>query len=290
MGFKVSMMPKVRIVTDSTADLPPALLARYNIDVVPAVVVVNGQEHLDGAGLSREAFYRQLPTMSPLPTTAAPSVGMFEAAYAQALEKAEAVVAVHCASSLSSIYQHACLAAEKFAGRVHVVDSGQLTLGIGFQALAAAEAAARGGDVAEALAAVEAIRTRVRLIAMLDTLEFLRRSGRVSWAKARLGSLLRIKPFLEVRHGEVLSLPAVRTRRKGLAHLAEHLRALGPLDYLAVLHTGAEDDARALLAAADTSALRLQPLVVFVTTVIGTHVGPNGVGFVAVPRETAQGA
>jgi len=282
-------MPTVRIVTDSTADLPPALLAQYDIGVVPAVVVVDGKEYLDGAGLSRAAFYRQLPTMMPLPTTAAPAVGMFEEVYARALEGAEAVVAIHCASTLSSIYQNALLAAEKFAGRVHVVDSGQLTLGIGFQVLAAAEVAAQGGTVEEVLAAVEDIQARVRLIAMLDTLEFLRRSGRVSWAKARLGSLLRIKPFVEVRHGEVISLPAVRTRRKGLAHLAEHLQALGPLDYLAVLHTGAEEDARALLSVADTSALRHPPLVVFVTTVIGTHVGPNGVGFVGVPKPAQQG-
>jgi DegV family protein with EDD domain len=181
---------------------------------------------------------------------------------------------------LSSIYQNGLLAAEPFGERVHVVDSGQLTLGLGFQVLEAARVARAGGGVQEVLAAVASVQKRVRLVAMLDTLEFLRRSGRVSWAKARLGSLLQIKPFLEVRDGEVLSLPAVRTRRKGLARLSEHVQAWGALDYLALLHTGASDDAQALLAAAETAGLVLPPMKVLVTTVIGTHVGPRGVGAV----------
>lgn len=277
-------MPKVRVVTDSTADIPPDVAAAYGIFVVPVVVIMEGTEYLDDQGLSRAEFYHRLPEMNPLPTTAAPSAGVFAEAYRNALAEADAVVGIFLASTLSSIYQNARLAAEMVGERVHVVDSGQLTLGLGFQVMAAAQVAAEGGDVAAVLAAAAAVRERVRLIAMLDTLEFLRRSGRVSWAKARLGSLLRIKPFLEVRHGEVISLPAVRTRSKGLAHLAERLQALGPLEYLAVLHTGASEDAHALLEFADTSALKRPPLDVFVTTVIGTHVGPQGVGFVGVPK------
>ena len=275
-------MPKVHIVTDSTADIPPELVAEYGITVVPAVVVVGEKQYVDGEGLSRAEFYRRLPQMNPLPTTAAPAVGVFAEAYRAALAEADAVVGIFLASTLSSIYQNGLLAAESFGGRVHVVDSGQLTLGLGFQVLEAARVARAGGEVQEVLAAVASIQQQVRLVAMLDTLEFLRRSGRVSWAKARLGSLLQIKPFLEVRNGEVLSLPAVRTRRKGLARLAEHVRAWGALDYLALLHTGAPDDAQALLAAAVTEGLVLPPMKVLVTTVIGTHVGPRGVGAVGV--------
>ncbi len=275
-------MPKVCIVTDSTADIPPALAAEYGIVVVPAVVILGAEQFLDGEGLSRAEFYRRLPAMQPLPTTAAPSVGVFAEAYRAALTTADAVVGIFLASTLSSIYQHARLAAQDFGGRVHVVDSGQLTMGLGFQVLAAARVAREGGSVADVLGEVQSIQQRVRLVAMLDTLEFLRRSGRVSWAKARLGSLLQLKPFLEVRQGEVLSLPAVRTRRKGLARLAEHVSAWGALDYLALLHSGAPDDAEALVDAADTSGLVLPPMTVLVTTVIGTHVGPRGVGAVGV--------
>ena len=275
-------MPKVHIVTDSTADIPPELVDEYGITVVPAVVVVGEKQYVDGEGLSRAEFYRRLPQMNPLPTTAAPAVGVFAEAYRAALAEADAVVGIFLASTLSSIYQNGLLAAESFGGRVHVVDSGQLTLGLGFQVLEAARVARAGGGVQDVLAAVASIQQRVRLVAMLDTLEFLRRSGRVSWAKARLGSLLQIKPFLEVRNGEVLSLPAVRTRRKGLARLAEHVQTWGALDYLALLHTGAPDDAQALLAAAVTEGLVLPPMKVLVTTVIGTHVGPRGVGAVGV--------
>ncbi len=275
-------MSKIRIVTDSTADIPPDLAAEYDITVVPAVVVLGSEQYLDGEGLSRAEFYRRLPAMQPLPTTAAPSVGVFAEAYRAALATADTVVGVFLASTLSSIYQNARLAAQDFGERVHVVDSGQLTMGLGFQVLAAARVAREGGSVADVLEAVQSIQQRVRLVAMLDTLEFLRRSGRVSWAKARLGSLLQLKPFLEVRHGEVISLPAVRTRRKGLARLAEHVEAWGALDYLALLHSGAPEDAEALAAAADTSGLALPPMTVLVTTVIGTHVGPRGVGAVGV--------
>ncbi|HFC09650.1 MAG TPA: DegV family protein [Chloroflexi bacterium] len=275
-------MSKIRIVTDSTADIPPDLAAEYDITVVPAVVVLGSEQYLDGEGLSRAEFYRRLPAMQPLPTTAAPSVGVFAEAYRAALATADTVVGVFLASTLSSIYQNARLAAQDFGERVHVVDSGQLTMGLGFQVLAAARVAREGGSVSDVLEAVQSIQQRVRLVAMLDTLEFLRRSGRVSWAKARLGSLLQLKPFLEVRHGEVISLPAVRTRRKGLARLAGHVEAWGALDYLALLHSGAPEDAEALAAAADTSGLVLPPMTVLVTTVIGTHVGPRGVGAVGV--------
>ncbi len=275
-------MSKIRIVTDSTADIPPDLAAEYDITVVPAVVVLGSEQYLDGEGLSRAEFYRRLPAMQPLPTTAAPSVGVFAEAYRAALATADTVVGVFLASTLSSIYQNARLAAQDFGERVHVVDSGQLTMGLGFQVLAAARVAREGGSVSDVLEAVQSIQQRVRLVAMLDTLEFLRRSGRVSWAKARLGSLLQLKPFLEVRHGEVISLPAVRTRRKGLARLAGHVKAWGALDYLALLHSGAPEDAKALAAAADTSGLVLPPMTVLVTTVIGTHVGPRGVGAVGV--------
>jgi len=145
-------MPNVRIVTDSTADIPPEFVARYNITVVPAVVIVRGRQYLDGEGLSRADFYRRLPEMNPLPTTAAPSAGVFAAAYRAALAEADAVVGIFLASTLSSIYQNARVAAEMVGGRVHVVDSGQLTLGLGFQVLAAARVAAEGGSVEDVMA------------------------------------------------------------------------------------------------------------------------------------------
>ncbi len=173
------------------------------------------------------------------------------------------------------------MAAQSFGDRVRVVDSEYVTLGMGFQVLAAAEAVMRGLSLEAILARIEDVRKRVRVIAMLDTLDYIRRSGRVSWARASLGSLLSIKPFVELKEGVVLRMGEVRTRRKGIEHLIELMNKLGPLECLAVLHTNAETEARLMLERL-TAKLETTPLLVNVTTIIGTHVGPNGLGFVAV--------
>jgi DegV family protein with EDD domain len=133
------------------------------------------------------------------------------------------------------------------------------------------------------LGVLEDVRKRVRVVAMLDTLEYVRRGGRVSWARARLGELLRIKPFIEVRNGLVMSLGQARTRHKGVQRLVELVLNLGSLERLAVLHTNAQDEAAAFLDALSLN-LPTPPLTVNITTVVGTHAGPNGLGFAAVVR------
>lgn len=267
----------VAIVTDSTSDLPPDQLERYHIHSVPAVVVMEGRSLRDGVDLSREAFYQALPTLNPPPTTASPSSGEFEALYRRLFAQGvQHVISIHLASTLSGIYNAARLAAQAFQDRVSVVDSGSLTLGLGFLAVEAAEAALRGETAERILAHIHALRSRVRVVALLDTLAYLYRSGRVSWARAALGEWLRIKPLVEVHLGEVLRVAQVRTRRRGVQRLLDHVRALAPFRRIGVLHTNAEAEARALAAA-----LNLPPetLIINVTTVIGTHVGPNGLGF-----------
>ncbi len=275
----------VAIVTDSTADLPPDLCARYRIHVVPTVLIIDGREYPDEpGGLSRREFFARLPGMNPPPTTAAPSSGAFERLYRRLLESGhERVLSIHLAASLSGVYQAARLAARSVnQAAVTVVDSGQITLGLGFQALDAARAALEGLPLERLLARLRSVQARIRLLAMLDTLEYVRRSGRVSWARAALGALLDIKPFLAVQAGRVLRAGQARTRRKGLLRLSARLNALGPLEYLALLHSNAEEDARALQAGF-RHPVEHPPLVVNITPVLGTHVGPRGVGFVAVP-------
>jgi len=161
-----------------------------------------------------------------------------------------------------------------------VIDTGQLTLGIGFQVLAAAEAAARGADLKAILAAVANTRMREKVAAVLDTMLYLKRSGRVHWAKAAIGGLLNLKPLVEITEGKVESLGAARTTHQGHQRILEMLLELGKLERLVILHTNAEHRARQLLADLKTDLVDV-PLV-NVTTVIGTHVGPNGLGFVAV--------
>lgn len=272
----------IAIITDSTSDVPYDLAQKHDIHIVPNIVVIEGKSVEDNPSFSRQKFYEQLPQMQTPPTTAAASAGVFQMLYEKLFEQGVShIISIHASSLLSGIFNAASLAAQAFEGRVHVVDSQQVSLGLGFQALAAAEAVARGLPLQAVLDCIADVRKRVRVVAMLDTLEYVRRSGRVSWLRASLGSLLNVKLFVEIKDGLVQRLGEVRTRGKGIARLLELLHTLEPLERLAILHTNAEAEARQILAAVQTR-LSAAPLVVNVTTVIGAHVGPNGLGFAVV--------
>jgi DegV family protein with EDD domain len=274
----------IAIVTDSTADIPANIVEERNIHVIPAILVIDGKSIEDGHGISRREFYECLPHMEIPPTTATPAMGTFEKCYQQLFEQGfQEIVSVHVSSLLSGITNTAQMAAQAFGKRIRVIDSQSLSMGLGFQVLAAAEAAIKGLSLDKIVQHVDGIRQRLRVFAMLDTLEYVRRSGRVSWARAQLGSLLRIKPFLEVREGKVFNIGQARTRRKGTAHLLEILKSLGELERLAVLHTNAEEDARQFLLTLNPQ-LSIPALIVNVTTIVGTHVGPNGLGFAAIMK------
>jgi DegV family protein with EDD domain len=272
----------IAIVTDSTSDISPELSREYDIYVVPAILVVNGQSLLDGSDISRDDLYQQLPTMKVSPTTAAPSIGVFQRAYEALLKNgASQVVSIHVSSTLSSMYNTALLAAKAVGKQVHVIDSRQVTLGLGFQVLAAAQAARAGQTLAEIQKAVDEIRDRIHLIAMLDTLEYAYRSGRISWARSNFVDFFHIKPFLSVVDGNVVRMGETRTRHRGIERLYKLLAELGGLEHLAVLHTNAEADALQVVEQFK-SVVKNNPLVINVTSLIGVHVGPNGLGFVAV--------
>jgi DegV family protein with EDD domain len=274
----------IAIVTDSTCDLPPGTLEEYPIHVVPNLLVIDGQSLEDGNGISRQEFYERLPHMKTVPTTASASAGSFQTLYEHLFRQGyQQIISLHAPNSLSGIFNAAHLAAETFDHRVVVMDSGQVSLGLGFQAITAAEEAAKELPLPDILAKIKGIQQRIHVIAMLDTLEYVRRSGRVSWARARLGSLLAIKPFLELRNGKIINLGEARTRLKGENRLFQFLSDLGPLERLAILHTNAESEALTFRQRLDID-LAQPPILVNVTTVIGTHVGPNGLGFVAVTR------
>lgn len=276
---------RIGLVSDSTSDIPPEVQSQYDIEVVPAIININGASFEDGHGITREEFYSSLPAMKPPPTTSAPSVGAFQVRYEKLFQAgAGSVVSIHPANSLSGIFNAARLAAQEFEGRVNVIDSGQLSLGTGFQVLAAAEGITRGAVLEEILSLIENVRRRVRVMALLESMEYIRRSGRVSWAKAILGTLLHIQPLVEVRHGIVHRLGQARTRLQGITRMKEILHNFGPLGRLAVLHTNAETAARQLLEEV-RPLVQVNPFIVNVTTAIGTHVGPNGLGFAVVPIE-----
>ncbi|WKZ51628.1 MAG: DegV family protein [Anaerolineales bacterium] len=277
---------KIGVVTDSTSDLPGDLAQRFGVEVVPTILVVEGKQYADGKDLSRGDFYARLPAMRTFPTTAAPSIGEFSARYQKLLDSGcDFVLSIHAASQLTAVCDIARQAADDFPGRVAIVDSGSLSLGLGFQALAAAEAAESGADVETAIAFIADVRRRLRVFAALDTMDYLRRSGRVPAAVTLLGGMLSIKPLIELTDGLLKPAGATRTTRQADERMAALLKAGLPIERLAILHTGAESRARGFLSRLMEECRRELPreiLVVNVATVIGAHVGPNGLGFAAV--------
>ncbi len=269
----------IRVVADSNCDLPPELVARYNILIIPSLLILAGQPLRDGVDIPRAEFYRRLPQLKPLPTTAAPAAGAFEAAFRSCGD--DPIVCLTVAAAFSAIYSAARLGAEPFGEQVSLVDSGQISMALGWQVLAAAEAAHAGAPLAEVLARVKAVQKCVRLYAALDTLEYLRRGGRASLVSALVGELLQIKPILEVKAGQAVILARVRTQSKARAELAARVEALGPLARLAVLHTACEDRARALAARLAPRTAE-PPLITEATAVLGTHVGPGALAVVPV--------
>ena len=223
--------------------------------------------------------------MTSMPTTSTASVGTYQNLYESLFQEGyDQVVSIHCSRLFSGIFNAANTAAQSFSGKVHVVDSQQVSLGLGFQVLEAAEAIANQVPVENILLLLQQVRERVRLVAMLDTLEYVRRGGRISWARARLGALLNLKPFVEVKDRNVHNLGGVRSRKKGMARLFEMMDSPKPMKRFALLHSNAEKDARWLLENLDPD-LPTPHLVVNVNTVLGAHVGPNGLGFVALFQE-----
>src|SRR5215211_406554 len=280
---------KLGIVTDSTCDLPPFLIEQYELEVIPCILVIDGKEYVDGKDITREEFYRRLPTLnaSQQPTTASPSIGDFATRYDSLLTKSgcDHVLSIHAAGALTSLLNIARQAASGFRDRVTCVDSTSLSLGLGFQVLAAAEAAELG--LQAALDAIKFTHRRLHVFAALDTMEYLKRSGRVPATVAMLGSLLHLKPLIELTSGEVKAIGAVRTTHQANERMSKFLLEGGHLERLAILHTGAEPRAREFLNELMHEASQSVPrdiLMVNVTTVIGTHVGPNGLGFASVRK------
>lgn len=274
----------VRIVTDSNCDLPPDLVAEHGITVVPLYVNIGSDSYLDGIEISRQQFYEGLPTFEHHPTTSVPGQGKFREVYRRLeAEGATGIVSIHIATSLSAVANSARLGLQP-AGTipVRIIDSGQLTLGTGLPALAAAKAAAQGATMADIVALVEDHAERTHTFAALETVEFLRRSGRLSRLQSSLASVLSIKPLLRMHRGE-MTMERIRTRRRATERLIQIATELGQLEQLHVVHTNAPERAAALAdLAGHLFPKGSAPITAGVTPVIGAHIGPGAVGFVAV--------
>lgn len=231
------------MVTDSAADLTADMATELGIEVVPLAIRFGDEELADRIDLTPEQFYARLASSTVLPETAAPAPGAFEAAFRSAFGGGvEAVVCVNISSGLSATMQSAAAAARAVAPRdVRVVDSRSITWGLGSQVVAAARAANAGASADEVVALVEDMAPRTRVYGALDTLEFLKRGGRIGGAQAMLGTLLSIKPILDISSGVVEEGGKPRTRSKALRILADKVSAAGQIENLAVMHGGAPD-------------------------------------------------
>jgi DegV family protein with EDD domain len=270
----------VRIVTDSAADIPPAEAEELGIEVVPLSIRFGDKEYVDGVDLSVEEFYAKLAESSTLPETAAPAPGAFDAAFRRQAEAgADAVVCIDLSGGLSATVQAAQNAATGLAGEldVRVVDSRSITSGLGTHVRVAARAAADGKSADEIVALVESLVPRTRIYGALDTLDNLKKGGRVGAAQHLLGSLLSIKPLIEIKDGVVGEAGKARTRRKALEWLRDTVFERPNVEHLTVAN-GMAPDVDAMF---DLLAPRYSREDLTVTTIgatIGTHGGPRVMG------------
>ncbi len=278
---------RVRIVTDSACDLPQRVADELGIEIVPLTIRIDGHEYVDRADLTPAEFWAKCAASPTLPETAAPAPGQFEAVYRSlAAQGATSIVAVMLSGALSATLQSAELAARSVADtiQVTVVDSQQCTMGLGLVVSRAAQLAADGGTHEDVVALATTLAETTKVWGALDTLENLKKGGRIGGARALLASALAIKPIIEVRDGKVEQGGKQRTRSKALAYLVEKLVEAGPVETLMVLQADCSD--------VDAFVEMLRPhhegeiVVGEIGPVVGTHAGRGtiGIAFNVSPR------
>ncbi|MCU1455394.1 MAG: hypothetical protein JWN46_3540 [Acidimicrobiales bacterium] len=278
-------MPGVHIVTDSSCDLPSDVTEKLGIRVVPLSIRFGDDEYVDGVDLSASEFYARMAQTDVLPSTAAPAPGAFEAAFREAAADGGPVVCINLSAQLSATMQSAENAAQAVGDEleVTVIDSRSITAGLGSEVVLAAEAAADGASAADVVALVEELRTRTHIIGALDTLDNLKKGGRIGGAQALIGSMLSIKPIIDISSGKVEEAGRARTRRKALMTLRDRVFAAGDIDRLTICTGGAPevDEMREMLAPRfsqdDVAVCTIGP-------VIGAHGGPRVLGLAWIDR------
>jgi DegV family protein with EDD domain len=277
---------RTAVVTDSTACIPPALAAELEIEVVPVHLIFGGRTFVDSLTDDTSEFYALLARSGDRPTTAAPSPGMFLQAVQRALSRADAVLVITVSAQFSAMYDSARAALELARAEaphtdLRLLDSRNAAMAQGFVVLEAARAAARGATIDDVLAVAETLVPRVRLLAMLDTLTYLSRSGRVPRVAAWAAGMLQVKPVVRFNASDIRLVARTRTRPRALDKMAELLArdCAGQRLHLAVHHANAPADAERLLAAARERCDIVESYVTEFTQVMGVHTGPGLVAY-----------
>ncbi len=277
----------VRIVTDSTCDLPQHIVEQLGITVVPLTVFFGDEALLDGVEIDAQAFYERLRGPGPLPRTSQPSVDLFQEAYERLSADGSDIVSIHLSSKLSGTLNAASVAREvvKETAHVDLIDSYQVSLGLGLIVMEAALAAQAGKSLAEVVGATRRAMDRTGVYFVGDTLEFLRRGGRIGRARSVLGSILSIKPILHVEDGEVAPFERVRTRAKALERLYQLALERPRTKTLFVAYAGDGAQAEALVQRLQPALPHTEILMAEFGPAVGVHTGPGSLGIAYLERE-----
>lgn len=271
----------IAIVTDSTCDMPPHLAQELDVSVVPLSVIFGEEAYKEGVEITPDLFYERLQSSKDLPTTSAPSVGDFLQTYRELLKTTDEIVSIHLSSKLSATYDAACQAAAQLAdegARIDVVDSRSISMGMMFLAVAARKAASAGAKVEEIRKLIDSMVPRLRIYIVLDTLEYVRRGGRIGRARAFLGTILRVKPLLSIKEGEVHPEERVRTRAHALDRIFQLATSYPSIEQIGIAYSTNAEEADAMKRRLEGALEGTKVLVTRLGPVIGVHGGPGVLG------------
>jgi DegV family protein with EDD domain len=273
-------MSSVAVVTDSTADLPAELIEQLGITVVPLNVRIGGESYEDRVSITPEAFMQMLEADNGMPMTSAPSVGRFANEYERLSQTHDRILSIHISSKLSGTYNSACTARDLFIDgpEIRVIDSTSASMGLGLIVKRAAEMAREGATIREIEDQVMRMITRTHVIFLVDTLEHLRRGGRIGRAAEIIGSVLKLKTLLRIEEGIVVPQARTRTHARAVAGLVQLINELPRIESAAVLHTAGADDVGTLIDCLAPKVPEDTLIIAELSPVLSAHIGPKGLG------------
>jgi len=280
-------MRKVKVITDSTAYLPETIRKKYDIAVIPLTLIWNNETFQDGVDITPSQFYQRLQSSDTLPSTSQPSIEAFKEIFQQQIHAGNDIIAILISSRISGTVESALQAKQDLGTeRVAIVDSRTSGMAMGLQVLSVAKLASQGASGSQCRTLAEQAREKTQVYFAVDTLEFLHRGGRIGGAKRLLGTMLDIKPILEMREGQIEAVDQVRTQRRATTRIIQLMDEAMEQDQkllLAVMHSNAPQRARALLNQAQEKFTPVEAYLADLSPVIGTHVGPGTLALAAMP-------
>lgn len=283
-------MSKVAIVTDSTTAIPSSIARDHNLTIVPLSVIWDGKPYLDGLEITPESFCERLVQSESLPTTSQPSAGMFTEVFAKLIDQGYDILTIVISAKLSGTYDSAIQAATNFPkNRITILDSLQASTPLALITLMTAQAAQRGATLLECTNLAKDLSQRVRTYFLVDTLEYLRKGGRIGGAAHLIGTALQMKPILGIKDGAIITVDKVRTMKKATERVfelvEEELGPQGVIEYLGIINANAPEKGEEFVEMAHRRFHVRNEFIGPISPVIGTHVGPGAVGLVFIPAK-----